>query len=396
MGNEVQFPKAYRFLFEPAPYKIAYGGRGAARSWSCARALLLLGLKRPLRVLCAREFQKSIQDSVHKLLEDQIRLLGLSGHYDVQRSTILGPRGTSFIFEGLRHNVTKIKSLEGIDVCWVEEAEKVSADSWDVLVPTIRKEDSEIWITFNPDSEDDPTLRRFVKQPPPGAVVCKTTWRDNPFLTEKLRREKDYLWRVDPDRASYVWDGECRAHSDAQVLKGKWRVDAFEPAKDWDGPYYGADWGYVDPNTLIRFWLRPDGGLMIEHEAYEVGVDLGPPLAALWDTVPDARSNKIRADAARPETIRMMQSFGFDVEGAPKWPGSVEDGVSWLRARPEIVIHDRCANTISEARDWKRKVDRNTGDVREELEDKHNHSWDAIRYGAAPMIQQNQAWGVMV
>jgi phage terminase large subunit len=213
--------KAYNFLFDPKRYKVAYGGRGAGRSWAVARALLILGMKKKLLILCSREFQSSISDSVHRLLADQIRLLDLTNFYEIQKQTINGRNGTAFIFEGLKHNVTKIKSIEGVDICWIEEAEKVSDESWNVLIPTIRKEGSEIWIIFNPDLETDPTYRRFVLNPPPDSTVRKTTWRDNPKFPTTLARERDYLWKVDPDRAVYIWDGECRSHSDAQVLRGK-------------------------------------------------------------------------------------------------------------------------------------------------------------------------------
>ena len=384
----VDIPAAFRFLFEAHRYKILYGGRGGGRSWQCARALLIEAAQRPLRTLCAREFQKSIQDSVHRLLCDQIDVLGLSGFYKPVQTEIRGANGSLFIFEGLRHNVTKIKSLEGIDRCWVEEAEKVSQNSWNVLIPTIRKDGSEIWVSFNPDQETDPTYRRFVVEPPPSANVLKTTWRDNPFFPAELQREKDWLWSVDPDEAAHVWDGECKQHSDAQVLHRKWRVDAFEPKRDWNGPYYGADWGMADPNTLVRFWITPTDALMLEHESWSIGVDPGADLAQEWLSVPGAKQNKIRADSARPETISLMCKQGFDVESAPKWQGSVNDGIGWLRSRSEIVIHDRCVNATREARAYKRKTDPLTGDVREEIVDKHNHIWDAVRYGAAPMIAE--------
>lgn len=386
----VTLPAAYKGLFKPARYKVYYGGRGAGRSWSAAQAALIKGLEQPLRILCAREFQRSIADSVHRLLSDQIHRLGLEQYYEIQRSTILGSNGTAFLFEGVRHNVTKIKSMEGIDICWVEEAEKTSEDSWDVLIPTIRKEGSEIWMTFNPDQETDPTYQRFVVDPPQDTIVQHTTWRDNPHFPEALERERDYLWRVDPERAAHVWDGQCRQHTDAQVLKGKWRVESFEPGKKWDGPYYGADWGFAqDPTTLVRFWIAPGSvgsRLMIEYEAYAVGCDLDDT-PALFDQIPESRDYTIRADCARPETISHMKAKGFRVQGADKWTGSVEDGIAWMRSFEEIVIHPRCEHAAIEARCWSYKVDRLTGDVLPKLVDGSDHIWDAIRYGAQPMIR---------
>lgn len=383
----IRIPDAFKeMLLEKARYKVYYGGRGGGRSWSAARALLLLALQNRFRILCAREFQQSIRDSVHRLLSDQIEALGLSGGFAIKQHEIISQTGSIFLFEGLRHNITKVKSMEGIDICWCEEAEKISEESWDVLVPTIRKDGSQIWITFNPDMETDPTYQRFVKNPPPDTIVRKTTWRDNPWMPKELIREKDYLWRVDPERAAHVWDGECRSHSDAQVLYGKWHVDAFKVDEGWDGPYYGADWGFSkDPTTLVRCWINGEF-LMIDQEAYGVGVDLDDT-PAMFDRVPGSRDYLIRADCARPETISHIKHKGFKIEGAPKWTGSVEDGIAWLRSFNQIIIHDRCRHTIEEARNWSYKVDRLTGDVLPKLNDGMEHIWDAVRYACAPLIK---------
>ena len=167
----IEIPDALRFLSVPARYKVAYGGRGSGKSWGIAKVLLLQGTERPLRILCCREFQKSISDSVHSLLADRLEAMGMGGFYEVQNTTIRGQNGTEFIFAGLRHNIASIKSFEGIDRCWIEEAQTISKASLDVLVPTIRKEGSEIWVSFNPELAEDEVYRRFVVNPPPGAVV---------------------------------------------------------------------------------------------------------------------------------------------------------------------------------------------------------------------------------
>ncbi len=182
MPDVAQFPDALQFLFEPARYKVAYGGRGGAKSWGFARALLILGAQKNLTILCAREFQSSIKDSVHALLAAQVHDLGLDWFYETQEKTIIGKNGTNFIFAALRHNVDSIKSKEGIDICWVEEAVTVSKNSWDKLIPTIRKPGSEIWISFNPELDTDETYKRFIKNSPPGAVVKKVNWSDNPWF----------------------------------------------------------------------------------------------------------------------------------------------------------------------------------------------------------------------
>lgn len=216
-----KFPAPLEVLFIPRRHKVMYGGRAAGRSWGCARALLLLGAQRPMRVLCARELQNSIADSVHKLLADQVVNLNLEHVYDVQAARIISRPGavpggqTTFAFEGIKNNVTKIKSYEGIDYCWVEEANKVSRTSWEVLLPTIRKENSEIWITFNPELESDYTYQRFVLKPSEDSFVVKMTWRDNPWVPKSMLVEMEDLKNRDYDAYLNVWEGFTR-----QVLEG--------------------------------------------------------------------------------------------------------------------------------------------------------------------------------
>lgn len=203
-----QFPAPLQCLFEPWRHKVLWGGRGAGRSWGVARALLLIGVKRPLRVLCVRELQNSISESVHKLLSDQIQALGLDEFYEIQVNKIIGPNGTSFSFEGIKNNTRKIKSYEGVDVCWAEEADQISRASWGILIPTIRKDNSEIWITFNPSLETDYTYQRFVKSPDPQTTkVVHMTWRDNPWFPEVLRLEMEDLKRRDYDAYLNIWEG---------------------------------------------------------------------------------------------------------------------------------------------------------------------------------------------
>jgi phage terminase large subunit len=381
-------------LFEPKRYKVLYGGRGAGRSWTVARSLLIKAAAQPLRIGCFREFQKSIKDSVHRLLIDQIALLELPG-YAVTDHEIRHWNGSLFLFEGLRHNVTKIKSLEGIDIAWVEEAERVTKSSWDVLIPTIRKAGSEIWVNFNPDLEDDPTYQRFVAKPPPNAWVKQVSCADNPWFPPELAAERAYLYAVDPDAAAHVWGGNCRRSTAAQIMNGKWVVDAFEPAADWDGPYHGADFGFAnDPNTLVKCWIAPGtmpkstGRLMIEHEAYKIGQDTDAIPEAWRATIPGCETYVIRADCARPETISYLARHGFpQIVGVEKWAGSVEDGIAHLRQYEQIVIHPRCTHAEFEARHYSYKLDPRTGDVLPVIIDLHNHIWDAVRYALAPLIK---------
>lgn len=383
-------------LFKPARYKCLYGGRGSGKSYAVADYLLIKGAQSPRRILCAREFQNSIQDSVHKLLCDRIEAMGLQSFYTMQEKEIKGANGTTFIFKGVRHNVQSIKSMAGITDLWLEEAQTVSEESWSILVPTIREPGSEIITTFNPDSEDDPTYQRMVVNPPDDAYIRKVNYQDNPFFPEELMAEMRRDRRVDPDRAAWVWDGECRSISDAQVFKGKWIVDDFDitslgneragPRFMPDGPYFGSDFGFAqDPTTLIKCWIF-ENTLYIDYAVGGVGIDI-VDTPALYNQIPDSRRYLISADSARPETISHLRNSGYNIEGASKWKGSVEDGIQVLRSFENIVIHPRCKGVIDEMRLYKFKVDRLTGDIKPIPEDKHNHYIDALRYALVKYIQ---------
>lgn len=393
----VRIPECFAPLFTPARYKCFWGGRGSGKSWADARALLIQGRKKKLRVLCVREIQTSITDSVHKLLTEQIDELGLGYFYRVTKSSIIGLNGTEFIFKGLRTNTSEIKSTEGVDICWVEEAQAVSEESWQVLIPTIRKPGSEIWVTFNPLEESDPTYKRFVVSPPPGAIVEKVSWRDNPWFPDVLRAEKDYMLRVDPEGYNHVWEGEVRTLSDAVIFKGKYEVRPFEtPAHARF--FYGADWGFAkDPTVLLRCFIE-DRTLYVDYETYGIGVDIddlaraeGSPGRSMFDEVPDSRRWTIYADSARPETISYVRQRGFNIRAADKWPGSVEDGIAYLRSFEKIVIHERCKHMAQEARLYSYVVDKKTEEILPRAEDAHNHCWDALRYALCKYITRRRA-----
>ena len=205
---DLTIPQAFYPLLEPKRYKVYYGGRGGAKSHNFARALLYLGIQRPLRILCARELQNSISDSVHKLLSDLIQDVGLSGFYEVQKASIKGINGTEFIFKGLKYNSNEIKSTEGIDVAWVEEAEKVSDSSWEMLIPTVRKPNSEIWVSFNTKNVTDPTYQRFVVNKNEDMLVKRVSYRDNDFFPEVLEKERLRLLSMDKLAYDHIWEGE--------------------------------------------------------------------------------------------------------------------------------------------------------------------------------------------
>lgn len=381
---DVDISEPFGELFKPHRYKVYYGGRGSSKSWSIARAIAYLGCMRPLRVLCAREIQRSISDSVHKLLKEQIEEIGMSRYYDITRDVIRGTNGTEIIFKGLRSNAQEIKSTEGIDICWVEEAQAVSAESWDVLIPTIRKPNSEIWLTFNPLDESDPTYQRFVLNAPDDALVRKVNYDENPYFPEVLRREMEWLKARDYESYLHIWEGEVRKHSNAVIFAGRFRVEEFETPKDARF-YHGADWGFAsDPSCLVRCFIK-DRTIYIDREAWGVGVDLDET-PALFDTIETARTWPIKADNARPETISFMRRRGFNISAAKKWQGSIEDGIEFLKSY-DIVIHPRCRHTIDEFAHYSYKVDKQTGDILPIVVDSFNHIIDGLRYSLDGLIK---------
>ncbi len=377
-------PNAFLELFRPHRYKVYYGGRGSGKSFSVARALILIASRVQVRVLCCREIQNSIRDSSYQLLKDMVGRLGLETRFVFTDQEIRCPTtGSRFIFKGLLRNEQSVKSTEGIDICWVEEAQTVSEVSWEVLIPTIRKANSEIWVTFNPLNLDDPTTERFITNPPPEAYVRKVNFDENPHFPEALRREMEWDRKNDFEKYLHIWEGYPRTISDAQVFRGKYIVEAFpdDLHKKASRLFFGADFGFArDPSTLVRCFIL-DKKLYIDYEAYGVGVEIDE-LPKLYRSVPLSDKWPIKADAARPETISYLANrCGFRIEAAKKWQGSVEDGIAYLKGFEKIVVHPRCKHTADEFRLYSYKVDKTTGDVLPVILDKNNHAIDAIRYG---------------
>lgn len=346
-----------------------------------------MSLQRPLRILCAREVQKSIADSVKRVLDDDIDRMGLgatgNGFFDSTLSEIRTAIGGLFIFAGLKSNIASVKSTEGIDICWCEEADTISQHSIDVLIPTIRKEGSELWFSWNPDDEKDPVDRMFRgATPPPDAIIRKVTWEDNPWFPDVLRKEMEWDRKRDPEKYAHVWLGDYVKNSEARVFRN-WKIDTFEVPKG-ARPYYGADWGFaVDPTCLVRCWIV-GRTLYIDQEAYEVGcpIDRTPDL---FTKVEGADKWPITADSARPETIDYMRRHGFPhIQSARKGPGSLEDGVEFLKSC-DIIVHPSCRHCSDELGAYSYKTDKLTKEVLPVLDDKKNHVIDAIRYALEGM-----------
>lgn len=384
-----EMPEVFDFLFNPTRFKIVYGGRGGAKSRSFGTALIAKGTAEPHRILCCREIQRSIADSVKKLLDDQIDRMGLSKEWKSNKTDLYNrATGTEILFAGLKHNVDSIKSMEGITICWIEEAHTVSRTSWDTLIPTIRAENSEIWASFNPKRKTDPVYDDFVmNEPPPNSIVKKVGWEDNPWFPDVLKTEMEWCLKRSPDKYHHVWGGEPLTNDESKVFFNCWEVGY--PPEEYSGTIirYGADWGFsVDPSALIRLWVDlNDRHIYVTHEFYQVGVELDD-LENKFDTLPDVRKWNIIADSARPDTIAFMRRRGFKINGATKGQGSVEDGIEFLKSF-RIVVHPRCKHVIDELGLYSYKLDPHTQETTPVLVDDHNHCIDSLRYAVEPLMK---------
>lgn len=377
---DIELPRWSERLFKPSRFKAMWGGRGGGKSRSVASALVLKALQAPERVLCAREVQKSIKDSSKRLLDDEIERMGVGAFFHSTESEIRGQNGSLFIFAGLRGNANQIKSLEGVTIAWVDEAQAITQASLDTLIPTIRAPNSEIWLTWNPHKADDPVDAMFRTDPPPGADVIEVQHDDNPWFPDELRVQMEWQRERDYDKYLHIWRGAYWKNSEARVFKN-WRVGAeveFEGAPIAEYRL-GADFGYsIDPSCLVRGYLRGQT-LFIDYEAYMIGCEI-EQLPALFGRVPAAGDWPITADSSRPETISYLRRNGFPrIRPSVKGPGSVEEGIAFLQSY-DIVLHPRCTHVADELATYSYKLDKLTGEPTPVLEDKNNHLIDALRY----------------
>jgi len=398
--SRAEFPPKLNFLFKPAPYKVAYGGRGGTKSWGFARALLIRGTQEKLRILCARETQKSIRDSVHQLLETQMKELGLESFYRVEKAAIYGTNGTVIIFAGLKHNVDNLKSMEAINICWVEEAQGVSKNSWDKLIPTLfRIPNCELWVSFNPDLESDNTYQRFVVDPPPDAKVVKLTWRDNPWFPEGLRREMQDARRRNIDEYNHIWEGNT-INTLANAIyanelrlvdtEGRIRRVPYDPSKPVDTAW---DLGYGDMVCIWMFQSFPMEYRIIDYEegsqhplhhylselqnrGYVWGTDYLP-----WD-------GGLKAMGSGKSIEDLMRAAGRRVRVAPRLP--VFDGINAARTIFPLCYFDeqRCSAGIRSLRCYRYgEMQSYEGPSREPLHDIHSHAADSFRTLAVSIRQ---------
>lgn len=390
---KAEFPHKLSVLFEKSRYKVLYGGRGGAKSWGIARALLILGAKSELRILCAREFQTSIKDSVHKLLCDQIESLGLLGFYEITQTSIRGKNGTEFAFVGLKNNVGNVKSYEGVDICWVEEAQTTSRLSWNVLIPTIRKEGSEIWISFNPELETDETFQRFVVNPPEDAKIVKINWSDNPWFPETLRMEKDALRIRDNNAYLNVWEGLCRRTVDGAIFAKEMEMAdleeritrvPYDPIKPVHAVF---DLGWSD-NTAIWFiqFVSMEIRVIryIENSQQTISWYLAEmqKFGYVYDTLwlpHDAQNKTLAANGRSIEEI--VRAAGYKVQIVDKV--SVVDSINAARTIFPKCYFDKlnCDQGLQCLRHYRYDVDPETKQFsKNPVHDIYSHGADAWRY----------------
>jgi phage terminase large subunit len=391
----IEIPEIFLPIIKPKRYKVLTGSRGSAKSESVARHLLIKGTQQTCRILCTREYQSNIHESVHRTLRDLINQYNLK-YYEILKYNIRNLlNGTEFIFEGMQ-NMNGIKSIKGITDVWCEESHTVSQNSLDILLPTIREPNSEIIFTLNQETEDDPVIVTFCNEercnPETGDVLhIHSTYKDNPFFPDVLVKEMEWCKRTDYDKYLHIWEGNPKKQSDALIFKNKFKVVPFETpdlAEVYQNRFFfGADWGFAnDPCVLNRMFIK-DNCLWIDYEAWGIGVELDD-IPALFDTVPDSRIWNIKGDCSRPETVSHISHKGFNIDSAPKWAGSIEDGVSYLKSFDTIYIHPRCIHTIDDYSYYSYKVDKHTGEILPVILDANNHSPDACRYALSDYIKK--------
>lgn len=399
----IETPRAYVPALGYARYKGLHGGRGAGRSHFFGDLMIDYAMDPGFRGVCLREHQTTLDQSVKLLLEDKIKARGLSSRFRILDNEIQTPGDGIIIFKGLKsYTSDSIKSLENYKVAWVEEAQTLSERSLEILRPTLRRDDSELWFSWNPREHDDPIeklLRPLDGEPPPNSIVIGTSFRDNPWFPEALRREMEYDRERDFEKYQQVWEGGYETKSEARVFKN-WRIDDLGLDQESAAWLVGGDWGYSkDPTVLVRMRQVGERVLYVRNELYQIGVEIDHIPAFFDDLVPGeprwARSVRAIADSARPETISYLQRHDYPkLEAANKGPDSVKEGVIFLQGY-DIVVHPSCKNTIDELTHYSYKVDKQTGVVLvpNVLEDKKNHVIDSLRYAAEP-IRKPKQWVV--
>ncbi len=377
-------------------YRGSFGGRGSAKTRTFAKMTAVVAYQRAMNnesgvILCGREFMNSLEDSSLEEIKQAIRSEPfLEAFFEIGEKFVRTKCGRiSYVFTGLRHNLDSIKSKARILLAWVDEAESVSEIAWRKLLPTVRESNSEVWVTWNPEKKGSATDLRFRQSIPENAMIVEMNYTDNPWFPDVLEQERlNDKKRLDDATYRWIWEGAYLEASEAQIFKGKYEELEFKPNQDFNGPYFGLDFGFAkDPTAIVKCWVF-DNNLYIEHEAGKTGLELDHTAGFMKERVPDIEKYILRADSARPESISYLKRNGIPrIEGVKKWSGSVEDGIEHIKSYRKVYIHPRCKETLREFRLYSYKTDKLTGDVLPTVLDEHNHYIDAIRYALNPLMQ---------
>lgn len=380
-------PKLIPVFEAETRYKGAYGGRGSAKTRTFALMTAVMGYRFAEAglsgiILCGREFMNSLDESSLEEIKQAIRSVDwLNNYYELGEKFIRTKnRRVAYAFTGLRHNLDSIKGKSRILLAWVDEAENVSEAAWRKLLPTVREDDSEVWVTWNPENKDSATDKRFRQEH--HEFIVELNYSDNPWFPDVLDQERlADRERLDDSTYRWIWEGDYLEASDAQIFNGKFVIRDFVPHPTWSGAYNGLDFGFSqDPTAATMSWVH-DGILYIEYEACKVGLEIDDTPDYLMDCIPNFERYEVIADNARPESISYLKRNGIPkVKACVKGKGSVEDGIAHLRGFKQIVIHSRCTQTAKEFRLYSYKTDGLSGEILPDIIDKHNHLIDSLRY----------------
>lgn len=412
MNIDLQFPEKLHFLFSPHRYKVARGGRGSGKSWSFARALIVRAVQKPTRILCTREIQKSIQQSVHQLLSDQIAAMGLSDEFEILNTEIRCKNGSTFYFSGLSDvTATALKSFEGVDIVWCEEAQAISDKSWRTLIPTIRKEGSEIWVTYNPELETDPTHERFVTSPPPDCVSVSMNWSDNPWFPAVLEQERVHAQAtMRAEDYNHVWEGQCKPAVEgaiyfeamsATVNAGRIREVPHDASLK---THIIFDLGMADSMTLILVQKMASELRVIHYieGTQRILADYSSELRSLrlddqpmnWGNIYLPHDGFHTRHQTGKDDATVLRGLGWDVQPVPNT--GVNTGID--RARevfPRVYFHKtRTERLIECLKRYRWNISQKTGQGVTPLHDQYSHGADCFRYMALVSEQlSNDTWG---
>lgn len=404
--SNVSIPEIFAPLFKPQRYKILHGGRGSGKSVNVVKALLIMGMQKKLRILCTREVQKSIKDSVKALLDDEIESMGFGAFYESLDQEIRGKNGTLFVFAGLAsHTIDSIKSFANCDICWVEEGQSVSKRSWDVLTPTIRKEGSEIWVTFNPELESDETYQRFVANPPDNAIVIQVNYDQNPFFTDILEAERQDTLRRDPKGYAQIWEGKCLPavagaiyYNEVALAESEERIRdvPYDPMLKVH-PVFDLGWNDAMSISLVQRQgseLRIIGYIEDSHKTLDHYSAELRKLNYNWGSLylpHDGRNKDFKTGKSAQE---IMEAFGWSVVITPNM--SIEDGIRLTRMTFRQIFIDKlkCERLIQCAKRYRRSINQQTNEPGPPMHNEWSHGADCLRYvcvNAESMT--NESWG---